>query len=90
MQWGIYGKQYFVRNLHTSGAAAKLTHLPYAFQNIDPVNLFQRRDGRQRLHRRRGCPAAAWVRERGLLGMMAWEMSGDTGALTNAVDTGLR
>ncbi|MFC7613937.1 glycosyl hydrolase family 18 protein [Actinokineospora soli] len=39
VQWGIYGRQYFVRNLHTSGAAAKLTHLLYAFQNIDPVNL---------------------------------------------------
>lgn len=39
VQWGIYGRQYFVRNLHTSGAAGKLTHLLYAFQNIDPVNL---------------------------------------------------
>ncbi|GGS50174.1 glycosyl hydrolase family 18 protein [Actinokineospora fastidiosa] len=39
VQWGIYGRQYFVKNLHTSGAAAKLTHLLYAFQNIDPVNL---------------------------------------------------
>ncbi|MFC7241887.1 glycosyl hydrolase family 18 protein [Catellatospora aurea] len=39
VQWGIYGRQYFVRNLDTSGAAAKLTHLNYAFANIDPVNL---------------------------------------------------
>jgi chitinase len=39
VQWGIYGRQYFVRNLQTSGAASKLTHLLYAFQNIDPVNL---------------------------------------------------
>ncbi|WP_214107992.1 glycosyl hydrolase family 18 protein [Acrocarpospora catenulata] len=39
VQWGIYGRQYFVRNLDTSGAAAKLTHLNYAFGNIDPVNL---------------------------------------------------
>ncbi|GAA4091286.1 glycosyl hydrolase family 18 protein [Nonomuraea soli] len=39
VQWGIYGRQYFVRNLDTSGAAAKLTHINYAFGNIDPVNL---------------------------------------------------
>jgi chitinase len=39
VQWGIYGRQFFVRNLDTSGAAAKLTHLNYAFGNIDPVNL---------------------------------------------------
>ncbi|HEU4424323.1 MAG TPA: glycosyl hydrolase family 18 protein [Pilimelia sp.] len=39
VQWGIYGRQYFVRNLDTSGAAARLTHINYAFTNIDPVNL---------------------------------------------------
>jgi len=39
VQWGIYGRQYFVKNLDTSGAAARLTHLNYAFANIDPVNL---------------------------------------------------
>ncbi|MGW3343656.1 glycosyl hydrolase family 18 protein [Nonomuraea rubra] len=39
VQWGIYGRQYFVRNLDTSGAAAKLTHINYAFANIDPQNL---------------------------------------------------
>jgi chitinase len=39
VQWGIYGRQYFVKNLETTGAAAKLTHLLYAFENIDPVNL---------------------------------------------------
>ncbi|WHT17362.1 glycosyl hydrolase family 18 protein [Crossiella sp. CA-258035] len=39
VQWGIYGRQFFVRNLDTSGAAAKLTHINYAFANIDPVNL---------------------------------------------------
>jgi chitinase len=39
VQWGIYGRQYFVKNLETSGAASKLTHLLYAFENIDPVNL---------------------------------------------------
>ncbi|SHG95556.1 glycosyl hydrolase family 18 protein [Streptoalloteichus hindustanus] len=39
VQWGIYGRQYFVRNLDTTGAAAKLTHINYSFGNIDPVNL---------------------------------------------------
>ncbi|MFJ1707704.1 glycosyl hydrolase family 18 protein [Kitasatospora sp. NPDC088346] len=38
-QWGIYGRQYFVRNLDTSGSAAKLDVVNYAFENIDPVNL---------------------------------------------------
>jgi chitinase len=39
VQWGIYGRQFFVGNLESNGAAAKLTHLNYAFANIDPVNL---------------------------------------------------
>ncbi|NJP31861.1 glycosyl hydrolase family 18 protein [Micromonospora thermarum] len=39
VQWGIYGRQYFVKNLDTTGAAAKLTHINYAFTNLDPVNL---------------------------------------------------
>jgi chitinase len=39
VQWGIYGRQYFVNNLVTSGSAAKLTHINYAFANLDPVNL---------------------------------------------------
>ena len=34
-QWGIYGRQFYVKNLDTSGAAAKLTHLNYAFANVD-------------------------------------------------------
>lgn len=38
-QWGIYGRQYFVKNLDTTGAAAKLTHINYAFTNIDPAKL---------------------------------------------------
>ncbi|MDN3262029.1 glycosyl hydrolase family 18 protein [Streptomyces sp. CSDS2] len=38
-QWGIYGRQYFVKNLDTSGAAAKLDVVNYAFENLDPVNL---------------------------------------------------
>ncbi|HKN56851.1 MAG TPA: glycosyl hydrolase family 18 protein, partial [Amycolatopsis sp.] len=39
VQWGIYGRQYFVNNLVSTGAANRLTHLLYAFENIDPVNL---------------------------------------------------
>jgi chitinase len=39
VQWGIYGRQFFVKNLDTNGSAAKMTHLNYAFGNIDPVNL---------------------------------------------------
>ncbi|MER7673313.1 glycosyl hydrolase family 18 protein [Kitasatospora sp. NPDC096128] len=39
VQWGIYGRQYFVKNLDTSGSAAKLDIVNYAFENIDPVNL---------------------------------------------------
>ncbi|MFI0262567.1 glycosyl hydrolase family 18 protein [Streptomyces sp. NPDC017056] len=38
-QWGIYGRQYFVKNLDTSGAAAKLDVVNYAFANVDPKNL---------------------------------------------------
>ncbi len=33
-QWGVYGRQYFVKNIHTSGSAAKLTHIVYAFGNV--------------------------------------------------------
>ncbi|WP_433334679.1 glycosyl hydrolase family 18 protein [Spirillospora sp. CA-294931] len=39
VQWGIYGRQYFVRNLDTTGNAAKLTHINYAFGNIHPTQL---------------------------------------------------
>ncbi|WP_445400916.1 glycosyl hydrolase family 18 protein [Streptomyces sp. LE64] len=38
-QWGIYGRQFFIKNLDTSGAAAKLDVVNYAFENVDPVNL---------------------------------------------------
>ncbi|PRX69281.1 chitinase [Nonomuraea fuscirosea] len=31
IQWGIYGRNYHVRDMDVSGAAAKLTHLNYAF-----------------------------------------------------------
>ncbi len=33
-QWGVYGRQYFVKNIETSGTAAKLTHINYAFGNV--------------------------------------------------------
>ncbi|MFF4081237.1 glycosyl hydrolase family 18 protein [Streptomyces sp. NPDC001777] len=39
VQWGIYGRQYFVKNLQDSGAAGKLDIINYAFANIDPDNL---------------------------------------------------
>ncbi|MFG2044971.1 glycoside hydrolase family 18 protein [Dactylosporangium sp. NPDC048998] len=33
-QWGIYHRNFQVKNLHTSGMAAKLTHINYAFANV--------------------------------------------------------
>ncbi|MGH3712028.1 MAG: glycoside hydrolase family 18 protein [Micromonosporaceae bacterium] len=33
-QWGIYGRNYLVKNLETSGQAGKLTHVNYAFGNV--------------------------------------------------------
>ncbi|NUP23349.1 MAG: glycoside hydrolase family 18 protein [Streptomyces sp.] len=32
--WGIYDRQYYVRNIETSGSAKKLTHINYAFGNV--------------------------------------------------------
>nr|WP_221470760.1 glycosyl hydrolase family 18 protein [Allocatelliglobosispora scoriae] len=32
--WGVYGRNYHVKNIETSGAAAKLTHILYAFGNV--------------------------------------------------------
>jgi len=34
-QWGIYERSYFVRNVHTSGQADDLTHIHYAFGNVN-------------------------------------------------------
>ena len=34
IQWGIYGRNFLVKNLDTSGIAAKLTHINYAFGNV--------------------------------------------------------
>lgn len=32
--WGIYGVNYHVKNIDTSGSAAKMTHINYAFINV--------------------------------------------------------
>ncbi|WP_425546488.1 glycoside hydrolase family 18 protein [Amycolatopsis minnesotensis] len=34
VQWGVYGRNYHVKNIETSGSASKLTHLNYAFGNV--------------------------------------------------------
>lgn len=33
-QWGIYGRNYLVRNIATSGTAGRVTHINYAFGNV--------------------------------------------------------
>ena len=33
-QWGIYRRNFLVKNVHTSGMAARLTHINYAFANV--------------------------------------------------------
>jgi chitinase len=33
-QWGIYGRGFFPKTVETTGQAAKLTHINYAFENI--------------------------------------------------------
>jgi chitinase len=33
-QWGVYGRNYHVKNIVTSGSAGKLTHINYAFGNV--------------------------------------------------------
>src|ERR1044071_3798331 len=35
IQWGIYGG-FFAKNVDTSGAASRLTHINYAFGNVAP------------------------------------------------------
>lgn len=32
-EWGVYGRNYHVKDIHTSGAADRLTHILYAFGN---------------------------------------------------------
>lgn len=36
IQWGIYGRDYHVKDIDVSGAAAKLTHINYAFGFVGP------------------------------------------------------
>ncbi|MFF7205313.1 glycoside hydrolase family 18 protein [Streptomyces sp. NPDC008141] len=33
-EWGVYDRNYHVKNIQTSGSAAKLTHINYAFGNV--------------------------------------------------------
>nr|WP_165986136.1 glycosyl hydrolase family 18 protein [Streptomyces sp. YIM 98790] len=33
-EWGVYGRNYHVKNIADSGSAAKLTHINYAFGNV--------------------------------------------------------
>jgi chitinase len=33
-QWGVYQRNYHVKNIHTSGSASQLTHILYAFGNV--------------------------------------------------------
>ncbi|MET9896771.1 glycoside hydrolase family 18 protein [Streptomyces sp. NPDC006465] len=33
-EWGVYDRNYHVKNVETSGSAAKLTHINYAFGNV--------------------------------------------------------
>ncbi len=34
-QWGVYGRNFHVKDIDTSGAASRLTHINYSFANID-------------------------------------------------------
>jgi len=34
VQWGVYQRNYHVKNIRTSGSAGKLTHINYAFGNV--------------------------------------------------------
>ncbi|MGZ2358565.1 glycoside hydrolase family 18 protein [Streptomyces sp. 372A] len=34
-QWGVYGRDFQVKDLETSGTAARLTHINYAFGNVN-------------------------------------------------------
>ncbi|MFJ5263897.1 glycosyl hydrolase family 18 protein [Streptomyces sp. NPDC088387] len=33
-EWGVYGRNYHVKNLDTSGSASKITHINYSFGNV--------------------------------------------------------
>ena len=34
VEWGVYQRAYYVKNIQTSGSASKLTHINYAFGNV--------------------------------------------------------
>ncbi|WP_442916876.1 hypothetical protein [Lentzea sp. NBC_00516] len=34
VQWGVYQRNYHVKNIRSSGSASKLTHINYAFGNV--------------------------------------------------------
>ncbi|WP_370942912.1 glycoside hydrolase family 18 protein [Amycolatopsis sp. cg5] len=34
VEWGVYARNYHVKNIKTSGSASKLTHINYAFGNV--------------------------------------------------------
>src|SRR5687767_6087722 len=38
-QWGIYGREFPVAKLETSGAAARLTHINYAFSDVNQAGV---------------------------------------------------
>jgi chitinase len=38
IQWGIYGRNFVVKNLEDNGSAGRLTHINYAFGNVAPPN----------------------------------------------------
>src|SRR5690349_17570258 len=35
VQWGVYDRHYFAKDVDTSGAASELTTINYAFGNVD-------------------------------------------------------
>ncbi len=39
VQWGVYARDYHFKDVDVSGMAENLTHINYAFGNIDPVEL---------------------------------------------------
>lgn len=38
IEWGIYGRNYLVKDIVESGSAEKLTVINYAFGNVEPIN----------------------------------------------------
>ena len=44
IQWGIYGRGYFVKDVATSGSADKLTAINYAFVNAPPSQYWSVQD----------------------------------------------